>query len=78
VSPIKSELKNRLNFHEWLDEEINSMISQKNEKENFRQKQLQEEKKQIHQQYEKLKSDFNSKASNVRLSIFEKIKQIFK
>lgn len=78
VSPIKSEQKSRLNFHEWLDEEINSMISQKNEKENFRQKQLQEEKKQVHQHYEKLKSDFNGKASNVRLSIFEKIKQIFK
>ncbi|WPO83710.1 SMI1/KNR4 family protein [Chryseobacterium sp. JJR-5R] len=79
VSPEKNAQKNRLRFHEWIIKEINLMISQKKQSEEFRQKQLQEEKKQINQQYKKLKSDFKAKSATLDkdLSIFEKIKYFF-
>jgi hypothetical protein len=70
----KNAQKNRLSFHEWIEKEINFMISQKKESEEFRRKILEEEKKQINQQYEKMKS----KISNKKLSVFEKIRQFFK
>ncbi len=55
------------------------MISQKKQSEEFTQKQLQEEKLQVNQQYKKMELDFKAKSrtSNEVLSIFEKIKQFF-
>ncbi len=79
VSPEKNAQKNRLRFHEWIIKEINLMISQKKQSEEFTQKQLQEEKLQVNQQYKKMELDFKAKSrtSNEVLSIFEKIKQFF-
>lgn len=78
VTPEKNEKKDRLHFHDWLEKEINFMISQKEESKRLRQKQHQKEKEEARKYYLNMKNVSDANLPQPSLSVLERIKKIFK